>query len=78
MEKKMADKITRTITARRIEYAYLTDRLEVEYAKTVVFGTSPAKLPEGSKVVRTTVQTFKCSMSLEKFFELSEKEVIEK
>lgn len=78
MKMKMTDKITRTITARTIGYAFLTDELEVKKAKTVVFGSSPANLPEGAKIISTSTDTFKCSMSLEKFFELCEKDVIVK
>lgn len=78
MEMKTTDKITRTITARTIYYAFLTDELEVKKDKTVVFGASPAVIPIGAKIIDTSTRTFKCSMSLEKFFELCEKEVIEK
>ena len=78
MEKKMADKITRTITTRTIYYAFLTDELEVKRDKTVVFGASPANIPEGAKIISTSTHTYKCSMSLEKFFELCEKDVIVK
>ena len=78
MKTLTTDKITRTITTRNFEYAYLTDNLEVRYEKAVAFGTAPANLPAGAKIVKSSVQTFKCSMSLERFFELCEKEVIEK
>ena len=77
MKMTISDKITRTITVRKIEYAYLTDHLEVEYGEGVFFGTEVANLPEGAKIVRTSEKTFKCSMDLQKFFELSEKEEIE-
>lgn len=78
MEMKTTDKITRTITARTIYYAFLTDELEVKRDKTIVFGASPANIPNGAKIISTSAHTFKCSMSLEKFFELCEKEVVEK
>lgn len=76
MEMKTSEKITRTITARTINYAFLTDDLEVRKARTVAFGTNPANIPVGAKIISTSSQTFKCSMSLEKFFELCEKDVI--
>ena len=75
---KMADKITRTITVRTTEYAFLTDNLEVRRERVITFGTAPANLPEGSKIVRTSAHTYKCTMSLKKFFENCEKEVFEK
>lgn len=78
MEMKTTDKITRTITARTIYYAFLTDELEVKRDKTVVFGTSPANIPNGAKIISTSTRTYKCSMSIEKFFELCEKAVFEK
>ena len=74
----MSDKITRTITVRKIEYAYLTEHLEVKYSEAISFGAQIPNLPEGAKVVRTSEKTFKCSMDLQKFFELSEKDVIVK
>lgn len=78
MKMKTTDKITRTITARTINYAFLTDELEVKKDRTVVFGSSPVNLPVGAKIISTSTHTYKCSMSLEKFFELCEKAVFEK
>lgn len=78
MKMKTTDKITRTITVKTIYYAFLTDELEVKQDKTVVFGESPANIPDGAKIISTSTHTYKCSMSLEKFFEVCEKAVFEK
>lgn len=78
MRTLLTDKITRTITVRTINYAFLTDGLEVKKARTLAFGTNPANIPVGAKIISTSTETFKCSMSLEKFFELCDKDVIVK
>lgn len=77
MEMKNTDKITRTITVRTIYYAYLTDELEVKKACAIAFGTNPANIPNGAKIIDTSTKTLKCSMSIEKFFKNCEAEEIE-